>query len=84
MYLKIHVYCSENGYYVEVLLWEDENIHIEDFHKLVANIHSLKGFELDSSDEKYYHKRVDFKEEGALFVLLNDILSEIRDKMTTD
>lgn len=84
MYLKIHVYCSENGYYVEILLWEDENTHIEDFHKLVANINSLKEFELDSSDEKYYHKRIDFKEEGVLFVLLNNILSEIRDRMTTD
>lgn len=77
MHLKIHVKCSVDGYYVEFVLWDDDN-RLNEYRQLVRSLSSLEDFEKNINDEKYYYKQFGFNEEGSVIELIDKLLAELR------
>lgn len=74
IYLKMDVWCYENGY--DLLFWspEDHNASVEDFDNLIGQIDPLKDFEKKADTQNQVYKHFDFKDEPGLYGCINSIL----------
>lgn len=77
IYLKMDIWCSENGY--DAIFWspEDKGASEEEFSGLVSRMDSMKGFRPREGESNSLNQHFGFQEEPRLIATINDILKEL-------
>lgn len=77
IYLKMDIWCSENGY--NVLFWtSDDNIEENRFLQFTKKIHSLDNFEKSADCANRIMRHFDIREEDKLYSLIDSLKRELQ------
>jgi len=76
IYIKMDIWCSENGY--EIHFWNRDNLDF-DVKEYFVDIRSFKDFSYHADKKHSIIKTFNFNEEEKLFHFVDTLLDELKD-----